>query len=314
MPNTAPDPAGGESVLDVVAGVVRDRRQRILLSQRPAHKHQGGLWEFPGGKVEPGETLAQALARELHEELGIEVARCRPFMTVEHSYPDLRVRLHFREVMQWQGEVQGREAQPFDWVAPAALSELAFPLANRPVTRALQLPECWLVLPADCQRFPEVVSRLAARGVGGVYLRHLPAHQSVAMVEACHQHGLMALVGDDVDLALACGADGLHLSARRAAALAHRPEVPLLSVACHSKEELDHAARLGADMVMLSPVAPTPTHPHGKPLGWDRFSRLVHGRPFAVYALGGMRLEDMARARQYGARGLAGISAFWPGS
>ena len=98
--------------LDVVAGIIQDNQARFLLSQRPAHKHQGGRWEFPGGKVEPGETPAAALSRELEEELGIQAIDSVPFMTIDHDYPDLSVRLMFRQVTRWAGEPHGREQQP----------------------------------------------------------------------------------------------------------------------------------------------------------------------------------------------------------
>ena len=100
----------------VVAGIIRDAQGRLCLSRRPEHKHQGGLWEFPGGKVEAGEALGDALARELDEELGLRDLVSTPFMSVEHAYPDLRVVLHFRELRAWSGEPHGREGQPVEWV------------------------------------------------------------------------------------------------------------------------------------------------------------------------------------------------------
>ena len=130
-------------------------------------------------------------------------------------------------------------------------------------------------------------------------------------VEICHQAGALALLRNDLSLLSQCGADGLHLSADVAATLTQRPDVGFLSVACHDEKELEIAGRLGADMVTLSPVCDTATHPDAEPLGWQEFGRLAVGRPFAVYALGGVNKEDLELARDHGARGVAGIRNFF---
>lgn len=310
MPSTAPE----VSRLDVVAAIIRDHTGQLLLARRPPHKHQGGCWEFPGGKVEPGEPLDVALAREIHEELGLQLDHCQPFMTVDHRYPDLHVRLHFREVLSWRGQPHGREGQAVQWFAPDALAALTFPAANRPVVTALTLSDHMLVLPEVLPADWSV--RLAAaidRGCGLVYLRGLeksPVRLREA-VQICRQHGARSLVRDDLALQQAVQADGLHLSARGAAGLLKRPDTALLSVACHSTRELERATRWQPDLVTLSPVSATATHPDAVPLGWPRFAELALGRPFAVYALGGVSPAELALARNHGARGVAGIRAFW---
>lgn len=311
MPNTVPDAA---SRLDVVAAIIRDDLGRVLLARRPEHKHQGGRWEFPGGKVEAGEALQHALQRELDEELGVVARSSRPFMTVDHHYPDLHVRLHFREVTDWHGEPHGREGQPVSWFAGAELGALEFPVANRPVVTALGLADQLVILP---EVLPEdwrsrLVSAVAS-SAGLVYLRGLessPALLSQA-VELCHRAGALVLLRNDPVLLRQSGADGLHLSADAARGLRQRPDVSLLSVACHNEAELDIACRLQADMVTLSPVNQTMTHADAKPLGWREFARLAVGRPFAVYALGGVGKADLDRARDHGARGVAGIRDFF---
>lgn len=122
----------------VAVGVVIDAEQRILVARRAEHLHQGGLWEFPGGKVEAGETVSDALRRELREELAIEVARAQPLLTVEHDYSDKAVLLDVWCVESFSGEPHGREGQPLRWVAAAELAGLAFPAANRPIVAAVQ--------------------------------------------------------------------------------------------------------------------------------------------------------------------------------
>tara|TARA_R110002073_G_scaffold336505_1_gene534271 strand:- start:67451 stop:68383 length:933 start_codon:yes stop_codon:yes gene_type:complete len=301
--------------LNVVAAVIRDDDGNVLLSQRLAGKHQGGRWEFPGGKVERGETLHQALARELHEELGIDSHDSCSFMTIDHQYPDLHVRLHFREVTRWSGVPHGREQQPVKWFASSDLSSLEFPAANKPIVTALSLPERWVILPSDYQSaWPSVLPFLMQSGVGGVYLRGAPLERErlSEMVELCNANGLKTLLRNDVAMVSAVGADGVHLSCDVAAAMSARPECGLVSVACHNQFELDHAERLGADMVMLSPVNKTTTHPHAVPLGWKTFSSWATGRPYSVYALGGVAEKEMSKVRDSGGRGIAAISAFWP--
>ena len=138
MPTTGADATGAARAIDVVAGVIFDAsRERVLLALRGQDRHQGGLWEFPGGKVEAGEARAAALSRELDEELGIAVLESAPRCTLEHAYPDRTVRLHVFDVLGFEGEPVGREGQEVRWVAIAALGDVAFPAANREIVAGL---------------------------------------------------------------------------------------------------------------------------------------------------------------------------------
>ena len=114
----------------VAVGVLIDNAGRILIAKRAATAHQGGLWEFPGGKVESGETTPMALTRELAEELGIIVHDSTQLMSVSHDYGDKQVLLDVYQVTQWAGEPHGLEGQPLAWVMPAKLGDYAFPAAN----------------------------------------------------------------------------------------------------------------------------------------------------------------------------------------
>ena len=127
--------------IDVVAGVIFDAaRARVLLALRRADQHQGGLWEFPGGKVDAGEALVDALRRELDEELGIRAGAVEPRCTLEHAYPDKTVRLHVFDVLGFEGEPVGREGQELRWTALDALGSTAFPAANAPIVAGLVTP------------------------------------------------------------------------------------------------------------------------------------------------------------------------------
>ena len=111
----AQDTAAPRKVTEVAVGVLVQPDGRFLLAQRPGGKPYEGYWEFPGGKLEPGETVEAALARELHEELGLDITECVRWHVLEHDYPHAYVRLHFCKVTAWRGDPVGREGQAFSW-------------------------------------------------------------------------------------------------------------------------------------------------------------------------------------------------------
>jgi 8-oxo-dGTP diphosphatase len=124
-------------VVTVAVGIVKDAQGRVLVSRRAVDAHQGGLWEFPGGKVEPGEEIEVALVREFREELGVEVLASEALMLIEHDYGDKQVRLDVRRVTRWQGEARGLEGQPLAWQLPEELRDWSFPAANAPILTRL---------------------------------------------------------------------------------------------------------------------------------------------------------------------------------
>lgn len=124
--------------IHVAVGIVANTQGEILITRRSDHVHQGGLWEFPGGKVEDSEDVERALVRELKEELGIEVLKARPLLLIHHRYPDKQVLLDVWRVEHYAGQPQGLESQPLDWVAPEALSCRAFPAADAAIIESLQ--------------------------------------------------------------------------------------------------------------------------------------------------------------------------------
>ena len=126
--------------IEVAAAVVQREDGAFLLAQRPAGKVYAGYWEFPGGKVEAGETVEHALARELHEELAIDVERSYPWLTRDYDYEHARVRLRFRRVTRWSGELHGREDQRFSWERIESVGVSPLLPANGPILRALALP------------------------------------------------------------------------------------------------------------------------------------------------------------------------------
>lgn len=316
--------SAGAGYLHVVAGVLRDQAGRVLLGRRPDHAHQGGLWEFPGGKVEPGETAAQALARELHEELGITPLTLRPLIRVPHRYPRQAVLLDVWRVDAFSGTPQGREGQPLRWVALEDLPRISMPAANRPVANALRLPPYYLITP-EPEQARSFLDDLEASLKSGLRLAQLRAHQLSAHIfralagdslALCRIYGASLLLNADPQLVRELGADGVHLTSARLRELTERPLPPeqWLGASCHDAVELAIAARLGVDFAVLSPVMPTRSHPHARALGWERFQALVEPCPFPVYALGGLGPADLDQALGCGGQGVAGIRAFWRAS
>lgn len=309
--------------LHVVAAVIRNAQQEILLALRPSDKHQGGLWEFPGGKCETSENPQHALARELHEELGIVIADPQPLIQVRHDYPDLQVLLDVYEVCDFSGQAHGAEGQEVRWVAASALAEYAFPAANRSIVSAAQLPARYLITPEGLtsEQLYSGAERALAAGYQLLQLR--APHLSVAEYKALAQRlqGLCAgraqliLKGD-----LAWQAEfpqaGWHLTARQLVELAGqaRPlaEGRWLAASCHNLEELQLAAALQVDFVTVSPVLPTQTHPGAATLGWGAAQQLVQKINAPTFLLGGLTEQDIEQARAIGAQGVAAIRGFWP--
>lgn len=305
---------------EVVAAVLTQTDGRVLLAQRPPGKAYTGYWEFPGGKVEPGEVLEAALARELREELGITIeAPCR-WITRVFEYPHATVRLNFFRVFAWQGDPHPHEGQVFSWQQPAAVDVTPLLPANFPILKALTLPPVLGISHAEALGVDSFLARLDVALANGLRLiqvrdKSLPYDERLQLaretVLRAHRHGARVLVNGGLELARAAGADGVHLDSSAAAGLAARPDCEWVGVSCHDAAELAHAAALDADFALLSPVLPTQTHPGAPTLGWQTFSELAAASPIPVYGLGGLGREDVALAQSHGAHGVALLRGAW---
>lgn len=308
-------------LIHVAAAVIRDRRGHILIARRPDDKHQGGLWEFPGGKVEPGEPVAQALSRELLEELGIQVSRAQPLIRIPHHYPDKSVLLDVWEVTAFEGEAHGAEGQPVCWVAPEALDGYAFPAANTPIITAARLSPRLLITgdTADVDTCTQKLQQALQQGITQVMLRakslsetaFADLYQQLQLL--CVEFNALMGVNTSVEQANALCAEHLHLTSARLQALDSRAQFTgrWLSASCHNAEQIRMAQEKGVDFITLSPVKPTRSHPGSPVLGWERFAELVAECRLPVYALGGLSEDDLIPAREQGAQGIAAISAWW---
>ncbi len=308
----------GPSYLQVAVGVVKNSQGSILLALRKPSLHQGGLWEFPGGKIEPGETTLQALRRELKEEVGLFVGAATPLITVRHQYPNRAVQLNVFLVAKFTGEAEGLEGQAIAWVRPDELSRYPLPTANRPIITAAQLPPYYAILDdaPEGQLLPNLQSILS-KGVKLVQVRLKTTPQPVlsrflaTAYPLCQSHQAWLLLNSATALGFCADADGLHLTSRHLLALDERPQgYRWVAASCHNAYELSHAEKMGLDFAVLAPVLATQSHPETPALGWQRFSDWVQSSHLPVYALGGMCLADLATARRAGGQGIAAIRAF----
>ncbi|HXZ49017.1 MAG TPA: Nudix family hydrolase [Usitatibacter sp.] len=305
-----------EGKITEVAAAVIERPGEFLLAQRPAGKPYPGYWEFPGGKIEPGEDAAAALGRELREELGIVVREAAPWITRVYAYTHATVRLHFFRVGRWQGEPQPLEDQAIAWQRIGAPDVSPMLPANAPVLAALALPAVMVISSAEALGIDAWIERLAARVAGERLLvqvreKSMPRQRIQHLVSRAlartQPAGSRLVVNSD------CGdfpqADGVHLTSRALMRAAGRPGAALAGASCHDDAELEQAARLGLDYAVLGPVNPTASHPGATPLGWQRFAELAANRPMPVYAIGGLARADLPEARRRGAHGVALLSA-----
>jgi 8-oxo-dGTP diphosphatase len=309
-------------ITEVAAAVILRADGSFLLGQRAPDTFYPGYWEFPGGKVEAGETPHQALVRELREELEIEVQEATPWIVREHIYEHAHVRLNFFRVTAWAGEIRDHVHAALAWQRPGETTVAPMLPANAPVLAALALPDFYGVtqawqIGADAQL--AALDRALASGLKLVQLREsqLPAALrepfAAAAAARCQRRGARVLVNGDAQLARAVGADGLHLPARQLVALDRRPHFPLVAASCHDRRELELAVRLGCDFAVLGPLAATTSHPGQAGIGWQAFTDLVAGLPIPVYAIGGLDREAIGPAQAAGAQGVAAIRAAWKG-
>jgi 8-oxo-dGTP diphosphatase len=264
----APNAAVGAPI-DVAVGVVARGDGAVLLGQRVAGKPYAGWWEFPGGKLEAGESVERALARELHEELGLDVVSSRPWVVREFVYPHARVRLHFRRVSDFRGEPASREGQAFVWRPPDRIDVAPLLPATVPVIGWLRLPTMCLLsgigasgeergLHALASALERAQAASSARSsVAPIVVLAEPTLEAqrferlfYRIRSACSARGARLLVSDGHPPSFARAADGVVVRAASLATHTRRPSAAIAAARCANPEDLVAAARLGFDFAL----------------------------------------------------------------
>ena len=300
-------------VVEVAAAVIQRADGAFLLAQRPAGKVYAGYWEFPGGKVEAGEASEHALARELHEEIGIDACTAYPWITRVYAYPHATVRLNFFRVTAWKGDPHPREEQAITWQHFGAPLVAPMLPANAPVLAALALPHEYAITDAENRGRDPMLVKVRERLAAGLKLvqvrdKDLPCREEFArsVLRLAHRHGARVLLNGGPAIG-----DGVHYTAAQLMSLRERPQGILAAASCHDAAELERAMALELDFAVLGPVRPTTSHAGARTLGWEGFARLARGASIPVYAIGGVQRTDLETVWRAGAHGVAMISGAW---
>ena len=306
---------------DVAVAVFIRPDGSFLLSSRPEGKPWPGYWEFPGGKIEPGETVLQAMKRELIEELNVAIISATPWFTFLMHYTHATVRLHCWRVTAWEGEMRGMEGQQFEWQRLGALTVAPTLPGCVPIFNALGLPSIYAISnarEAGIEPWLQQLDTALGNGLKLIQIREkqMPADElrdfSRRVIAMARPYGARVLINRDINLASEIEADGVHLTAEQLAHCEARPDLPLVAASTHQRAEIERAGELKLDFAVLGAVKSTPTHPGQPPLGWARFAEMVSNSPLPVYALGGMRMSDLVNAQISGAHGIAMQRGIFP--
>ena len=305
--------------IEASVGIIFNESFQLLMAERPQSKTWSGWWEFPGGKIESGETPLEALKRELKEEIGISVIDAEKWIVRKYAYEDYEVILHFYKVTQWSGNIEAKEEQKISWVLPE--NNVVSPIlpANDLIFKAISLPDIYAITNAYeySGNFLNKVEQQLNNGLGLIQIREKAISKN-AFIELTKEIIQMAgnfdakvMINSDINLAYKLNADGVHLNSSLLHRLSEIPKDLIVSASCHSARDIEKAMTMDVSFVVLSPVQKTQSHPNTTPIGWDSFSKITQNYSIPIYALGGMKQDDIENAFNAGAIGIASQRAIW---
>ena len=313
------------NAVHVAVAVIKNIDGQYLIAKRPQLAHQGGLWEFPGGKVEKSESVFQALQRELFEEVGISITKATPLIRIPHHYSDKSVLLDVWLVENFTGEAFAKEEQEVRWVAKDDFSLYDFPLANKSIINAISLPDKYMIS-GKFNNEEELLNYVQAgldRGIQLIQFRALDIDENLYFEYAeklyflCEKNNAQLLLNTSIEKYKKHNAEqyshGIHLTSHEIKKFSKENfnSDLLFSTSIHNQDELMLAQEKNIKFCVLSPVNKTASHPDTQPLGWRKFRELTELATIPLYALGGMLEEDLMLAKENGAQGISAIGEFW---
>ena len=313
------------NIIHVAVAVIKNQQGQIFIAKRPENSHQGGLWEFPGGKVESDETVLEALKRELLEEVGILLIKASPLIRIPHDYGDKSVLLDVWQIEKFSGNAFGNEGQETRWINKGSLSEYDFPLANLPIITAIQLPEKYMIT-GEFGTEEELLLRIQSGLNKNIKLIQFRANNLPQEIYFSYAEKIYAMCKkENAQLFLNISFEnykkyqahkfshGLHLNSKEIKLFYPNilDDEVLVSTSTHNAKEIRFAESLNIDFILLSPVNKTNSHPNSIPLGWSEFNQLTEKATIPAFALGGMTNNDLDIAKINGAQGIAAIGEFW---
>lgn len=295
---------------EVAVGLIFNATGQVLFAQRPVGKPYEGWWEFPGGKIEAGESVQAALTRELQEELGLTVRSCQPWITRHFVYPHATVCLHFCKVQAFDGQPQSLENQAFIWDDPAKPSVGPILPAALPMLRWLTLPKRLSALTASADINAQTLSLTPWLLLNTA---DLPAAQTEAFLATLDQWRSRmpqsVLLSDSASLNRLAHTDGLYLTESELKSAQNRPDFlskdAWFCAEVTSRAMLSHAANIGCDFALI-PYQSLDQSNTEQQAYWSRFSQMAHQSAIPVYAKTVPGAGVLEKALNRGGQGVAG--------
>ena len=306
--------------VNVSVAVLINNNRQVLLGQRLHPKSWEGWWEFPGGKIEKGETSVDALYREIDEEIGVKITQFKKWVIRKYSHGGNDITLHFFKVYGWEGEVTSKENQKLVWTHLQNPNVSPILPANLFIQKAFDLPKYYAITNLSETSKKVFFNQLQNRISNGLKMIQVREKNisfdefkifSNEVIKICKPKGVKVIINSDVNLAYEIKADGVHLRSKDLISIKKIPKNLIVSASCHTQEEIYIAEKLNINFLVLSAIKKTLSHPDIKPIGWDEFEKIVNRVNTPIYALGGLGVNDYSVALENGAIGIASQRSIW---